>query len=125
MKPNGYTLFWPITYVAGGINMEEYKTYQELTDEERNKINKLLSATKYKMLFAGMKSILGLVIANLISIIVGRAIMVDASPNFVIGYQVICVLINGFFLGKYFNKQIIQIDDILKEQIKEILKKHL
>ena len=103
--------------------MQELKSYEELTLEERKEVTKILSQGRNGMVWASIKFSVGLLTANLISMIVGALLLFDADPSFIVGYQVFSIILNMVFMVKYFNRQMKKNDDTLKEKLKQFLKK--
>ena len=102
--------------------MEDLKI-DNLTPEQKKELLDCVSKARNRLTWASLKAGLGLFAANSFSILVGKVLFVDADPCFVIGYQIACIVVNVYFVSRYFSGQMHANSDIVKNKIEEVLKK--
>lgn len=103
--------------------MNELKNWEDLSEEERSEVTKALSKSRLNFLFSAIKFLLGLFIANTLTLLLGHYFTVDANPTAWLWFCLTTSVTNGIFLSRYFTSQMDKNNDILTSKIKEILKK--
>lgn len=101
--------------------MEELKTWDNLTDDQKNQIKTALSKSKTNLLIKTAILIGTLFLCNTVTLTIGRMIAKDPDP---ISWEFFCFftsLVNSIFCIRHYVKQTNQINDKLKEQIKNII----
>lgn len=94
-----------------------------LTPEQKKEAQKVLTKARWTLFFLGMKCVVALFAANLFCTIIEKSLFADPDPDTVLGFRLVCVLINSFLITAYFIGKTKECDDIVNKSIKEILKK--
>lgn len=103
--------------------MEEQNDLKNVTPEQKKEISKAFNKSQLSLLWIGGKLAVCLFTANLICLTLGKILFVDSDPTFMLGFQAICVFTNIFLVTRHFVGQLNAVGDILKDRIKQILKK--
>jgi hypothetical protein len=94
---------------------------KEITPEQSKEMAKVLSRARIALVGASIRFGVGLFVANLITLSLGKLLLVDADEQFAIGFQIVTVFTNAIFLSIYYDGQIKKNSDIVKEEVKKIL----
>jgi hypothetical protein len=102
--------------------MPEINDLEKATSEQRKKISKILTRSKLSTGFILVKFLLGLSLANFISVSVGQKILADTDPEVQVWFHFVCVVINAIFMSIYLNDRLRKLSDIVVGKVKEVLK---
>lgn len=97
--------------------------FNDLTPEQSKEISKAYSKSNISLSFLAVKFCVGLFASNLATMTLGTALLKEANPQIIIGYQLVTILLNTLFMSRYSAGKTNEIGDILKERISQILKK--
>lgn len=100
-----------------GIDMED------LTPEQRKQIEKIVYKARLNLLGIGAKFAFGLFGANLICILTACVFLKDVDPEQIVGFEMVCMVINFLFMTTFIYRQLKANSDMVREKIKEVLKK--
>lgn len=95
----------------------------EVTPEQKKEVAKILSKARWNLLFIGAKFGIGLFFSNLIAMIIGIEFLKDADPDLLPYFQFVAMVTNFIFMALYLDRQFKKNSDIVKNQVKEVLKK--
>lgn len=101
--------------------MEELKKWDELSKDQKERLTKVLSKSKIDLLIKTVIFLGTLFLANTLSLFLGHSIMKEVD---LFTWQLFCFfssLVNSIFCIKYYLNQTNQINNKLKEQIKNIV----
>lgn len=100
--------------------MEEQKL--EVTAEQRKEIGKILFKGRVSLLGSAIKFAIGLFGLDLITILVGNAVLKDTDPEMQIGFQTVSIFVNFIFMAVFLHRQVKATTDIVTEKVKAVLK---
>lgn len=95
---------------------------EEITKDQKKKVNKILFRSFLSIGFIGLKFSLSLFALNLFCFFLGVKFLVDAAPEIFIGFVMVSCFINVIFLYSHFNLQFKSIHESVEKQIKEVFK---
>jgi hypothetical protein len=95
----------------------------QITEEKKKEVAQALKKAQRVLLWEAFKAIGFLFLANLSCGLLEKSIFTDPDPDTVLGFRLVCVVVNSLLMTSYFVGKMKEVDDIVKAQIKEILKK--
>ena len=102
----------------------EIPDLKKLTSEQRVEAGKLLNKASTNLFFIGLKFMAGMFLANITTTFIGFKFLKDVDQDQLIGYTMVCVCLNSFFMIRYLNRKVKENENWLKSKIKEILNKN-
>jgi sensor domain CHASE-containing protein len=100
--------------------MEEFK---DATPEQQKALSKILRKSFFRTFFIGLKSVVGLLIANGICVLACAKLLSDTDEAMQKGFLSVCMILNGIFMAIYLIGQHKKNYATIADQIKEVLKK--
>ncbi|HEY5235497.1 MAG TPA: hypothetical protein VIJ14_04915 [Rhabdochlamydiaceae bacterium] len=95
----------------------------QVTEEKKKEVALVLKKASRTLLWDGLKAISMLFLANISCGALEKVLFTDPDPDTVLGFRLVCVVVNSLLMTFYFTSKMKEVDDIVKAQIKEILKK--
>ena len=96
---------------------------KDVTPEQKKELSKILRKSFFRTFFIGLKSVIGLLIANGICVFACVKLLSDTDQEMQKGFLSVCMISNGIFMAVYLIGQHKKNYATIADQIKEVLKK--
>jgi len=95
----------------------------EITPEQKKAIQKILFKGRLSLLGLWAKFSLGLFGANILCIFIGGYFLKDTDPEQMAYFETVCFILNFIFAATYIHRQVVALNDIVRNKLLEVLKK--
>lgn len=103
--------------------MENIEKLKNATPDQHKEIARILAKGRRGILLIALKYLSGLFAANMASVFISKYFLNDVDPDMQVGFQIISVILNAIFMGKYFHLHMNKNSATVSKEVETVLNK--